>query len=121
ISTARGCCPRTGPTRRRCVRDERRCADSHRGRVVIYDLLIHPLLDFAFMRRALVACLALSVSAGPIGVFLVLRRMSLMGDAMSHAILPGAAVGFLLSGLSLWAMSVGGLVAALAVGLLARA
>jgi zinc/manganese transport system permease protein len=86
---------------------------------VLYDLLLQPLLDFAFMRRALVACLALSVSAGPIGVFLVLRRMSLMGDAMSHAILPGAAIGFLLAGLSLWAMSLGGLAAALTVALLA--
>jgi zinc/manganese transport system permease protein len=85
----------------------------------LYDLLLQPLLDFAFMRRALVACLALSVSAGPIGVFLVLRRMSLMGDAMSHAILPGAAIGFLLAGLSLWAMSLGGLAAALTVALLA--
>ena len=71
------------------------------------------------MRRALVACLALSISAGPIGVFLVLRRMSLMGDAMSHAILPGAAIGFLLAGVSLWAMSLGGLAAALIVALLA--
>lgn len=86
---------------------------------MLYDLLLQPLLDFAFMRRALVACLALSVSAGPIGVFLVLRRMSLMGDAMSHAILPGAAIGFLLAGLSLWAMSLGGLAAALLVALLA--
>jgi zinc/manganese transport system permease protein len=86
---------------------------------MLYDFLLQPLLDFAFMRRALVACLALSISAGPIGVFLVLRRMSLMGDAMSHAILPGAAIGFLLAGLSLWAMSVGGLVAALLVALLA--
>ena len=43
------------------------------------------------MRRALVGLLALSVGAPPIGVFLMLRRMSLMGDAMSHAILPGAA------------------------------
>ena len=86
---------------------------------MLYDLFLQPLFEFGFMRRALVACLALSVSAGPIGVFLVLRRMSLMGDAMSHAILPGAAVGFLLSGLSLWAMSVGGLFAALTVALLA--
>ena len=45
----------------------------------------------------------------PIGVFLMLRRMSLVGDAMAHAILPGAAVGFLLSGLSLFAMTAGGL------------
>lgn len=86
---------------------------------MLHDLLIQPLFEYGFMRRALVACLALSVSAGPIGVFLVLRRMSLMGDAMSHAILPGAAVGFLLSGLSLWAMSLGGLAAALTVALLA--
>jgi len=86
---------------------------------MLYDLFIQPLFEFGFMRRALVACLALSISAGPIGVFLVLRRMSLMGDAMSHAILPGAAIGFLLSGLSLWAMSLGGLAAALIVALLA--
>src|SRR6201996_1326624 len=70
------------------------------------------------MRRALVACLALSIGSGPIGVLLMLRRMSLVGDAMSHAILPGAAVGFLVSGLSLPAMGLGGMVAGLAVALL---
>ena len=88
---------------------------------LLYDHLVQPFLEFGFMRRALVACLALSISAGPIGVFLVLRRMSLMGDAMSHAILPGAALGFLVAGLSLWAMSLGGLVAALIVALAAGA
>ncbi|POR45007.1 MULTISPECIES: metal ABC transporter permease [unclassified Methylobacterium] len=71
------------------------------------------------MRRALVGCLALSLSAPPVGVFLMLRRMSLMSDAMSHAILPGAAVGFLVAGLSLPAMTLGGLVAGLAVALMA--
>jgi zinc/manganese transport system permease protein len=54
-------------------------------------------------------------------VFLTLRRMSLMSDAMSHAILPGAAAGFLVAGLSLPAMTLGGLVAGLAVALLAGA
>ncbi|MGU3536899.1 metal ABC transporter permease [Methylobacterium sp. A54F] len=78
-----------------------------------------PFVEFGFMRRALAGCLALSVSAPPIGVFLMLRRMSLMTDAMSHAILPGAAVGFLVAGLSLPAMSLGGLAAGLAVALLA--
>jgi len=81
-----------------------------------------PLLDpfaFGFMRRALVGCLALSLSAPPIGVFLMLRRMSLMSEAMSHAILPGAAAGFLVAGLSLPAMTLGGLVAGLVVALLA--
>jgi zinc/manganese transport system permease protein len=83
------------------------------------DLLTAPFLEFSFMRRALVGCLALSLGAPPIGVFLMLRRMSLMGDAMSHAILPGVAVGYLIAGFSLSIMSAGGLVAGLAVALLA--
>ncbi|WP_288581024.1 metal ABC transporter permease [uncultured Methylobacterium sp.] len=70
------------------------------------------------MRRALAGCVALSVGAAPVGVFLTLRRMSLMSEAMSHAILPGAAVGFLWAGLSLPAMTLGGLIAGLAVAML---
>ncbi|UEM07830.1 metal ABC transporter permease (plasmid) [Skermanella rosea] len=87
--------------------------------MTLYDLLFGPFLEFAFMRRALVACLALALGCGPVGVVLVLRRMSLVGDAMSHAVLPGAAVGFLTAGLSLWAMSAGGFLAGLAVAVLA--
>ena len=86
-----------------------------------YDILIAPFLEFDFIRRALVATLALSLGAAPIGVILMLRRMSLMGDAMAHAILPGAAVGFLVAGLNLFAMSIGGLIAGLLVALLAGA
>jgi len=82
------------------------------------DGVVAPFLDFAFMRRALLGCIAISIGATPIGVFLMLRRMSLTGDAMAHAILPGAAVGFLVSGLSLGAMTIGGLVAGMAVALL---
>jgi len=84
----------------------------------MYDLLIAPFTEFEFMRRALVGTLALAFSAGPIGVFLMLRRMSLVGDAMAHAILPGAAVGFLLSGLNLFAMTAGGLIAGVVVAVL---
>jgi zinc/manganese transport system permease protein len=85
----------------------------------LHDLLIAPFTEFAFMRRALIACIAISLSAGPIGAFMVLRRMSLMGDAMSHAVLPGVALGFLFFGLDLWPMAFGGLAASLAVALLA--
>ena len=80
---------------------------------------IAPFAEFEFMRRALAGTLALALGAGPIGVFLMLRRMSLVGDAMAHAILPGAAIGFLLSGLSLFAMTAGGLIAGFVVALLA--
>lgn len=82
-------------------------------------LLVEPFREFAFMRRALAAVLALSLGCGPIGVLLVLRRMALMGDALSHAVLPGAALGFLAAGLSLPAMSLGGFAAGLAVAALA--
>jgi zinc/manganese transport system permease protein len=84
----------------------------------MFDLLISPFSEFEFMRRALVGCLAISVSAAPIGVFLMLRRMSLTGDAMAHAILPGAAIGFLIAGLSIEAMTIGGIVAGCLVALL---
>jgi zinc/manganese transport system permease protein len=86
--------------------------------MILYDGLVQPFIEFGFMRRALVGAMALGLGSGPIGTLLVLRRMSLMGDAMSHAVLPGAAIGFLIGGLSLPAMSLGGLVAGLAVALL---
>jgi zinc/manganese transport system permease protein len=87
--------------------------------VSLYDALIVPFTEFEFMRRALAAIIALSLAGAPIGVFLMLRRMSLVGDAMAHAILPGAAIGFLLSGLNLFAMTTGGLIAGFAVAILA--
>lgn len=88
--------------------------------MTLHDAVIAPLADYGFMRRALVASLALSLGSGPVGVLLVLRRMSLTGDAMSHAVLPGAAIGFIAAGgLSLTAMSIGGIVAGLGVALLA--
>lgn len=88
---------------------------------MLYDLFIGPFAEFDFMRRALVGIVALSVSGAPIGVFLMLRRMSLTGDAMAHAILPGAAIGYLVAGFSLPAMTLGGLAAGFAVALAAGA
>jgi zinc/manganese transport system permease protein len=85
----------------------------------LYDALIAPFTEFEFMRRALAAVIALSLAGAPVGVFLMLRRMSLVGDAMAHAILPGAAIGFLLFGLNLLAMTAGGLIAGFTVAILA--
>jgi zinc/manganese transport system permease protein len=90
----------------------------------IFAVLIAPFADYAFMQRALLGGLLIAFSAGPIGVFLMLRRMSLTGDAMAHAILPGAALGFLIFGLQLIPMTLGGLIAgalvAAGAGLVAR-
>jgi len=84
---------------------------------MLYDALILPFTEFAFMQRALGGALMLSLSACPVGVFLMLRRMSLTGDAMAHAILPGAAAGFLMYGLEIVPMTIGGLMAGIVVAL----
>ena len=84
----------------------------------MWELVLEPFVEFGFMRRALGGCFALSLGSAPLGLFLMLRRMSLTGDAMAHAILPGAAVGYLLAGLSVFAMTAGGIVAGLTVALL---
>ncbi|MFN3548952.1 MAG: zinc ABC transporter permease AztB [Mesorhizobium sp.] len=81
------------------------------------DFLVSPFIEFAFMQRALLGAVLLSISSCPVGVFLMLRRMSLAGDAMAHAILPGAAVGYLLYGLAIVPMTIGGLIAGVVVAL----
>jgi zinc/manganese transport system permease protein len=84
--------------------------------------MIHWLIEpftLGFMRRALAGCIALSLAGPPLGVLLVLRRMSLTSDVLQHGILPGVALGALFGGLSLWTMGLGGVLAGLAVALLA--
>jgi len=85
----------------------------------LHEWLVAPFADFPFMARALVACLALALVCGPIGTLLVIRRMSLVGDAMAHALLPGAALAFLLCGLDLPALGFGAFAGGLAVAALA--
>jgi len=81
----------------------------------LIDLLIGPFETFGFMRVALVACFALALANGPIGTLLLMRRESLDGNVLSHAVMPGAALGFLYAGYSLAALTLGGLFAGLAV------
>src|SRR6516162_6004631 len=82
-------------------------------------LIVEPFETLAFMRAALVACLALALANGAVGTLLVLRRMSLDGDVLGHAVMPGAAVGFLYAGPSPAWLSLGGLASGLAVAALA--
>jgi zinc/manganese transport system permease protein len=82
---------------------------------MLHELLVAPFTEFAFMRRALAGALALAIAGPPLGVFLILRRLALTGDAVGHAILPGAALGYLVAGLSLGPMTIGGLAAGLIV------
>lgn len=81
-------------------------------------ILVEPFAAYGFMRSALVGLAALALANGPIGVLLLVRRMSLVGDVLSHAVMPGAALGFALAGYSLLALSAGGVVTGLAVAAL---
>ena len=74
-------------------------------------------LAFDFMQRALIATSVLSVSIAPVGAFLVLRRLSLAGEAMAHAIVPGIVIAFVIFGLSAISMITGGLIAGILVAL----
>ena len=84
----------------------------------LWATLIGPFSDYDFMRSALVACVALAMASGPLGTLLLLRRMGLVGDVLSHAVMPGAAVGFAVAGSALVVLSIGGLITGIAVVLL---
>ena len=80
--------------------------------------LISEMFSYAFMRRAFVVTTILSASVAPVGAFLVLRRLSLAGEAMAHAITPGVVIGFVTAGLSVISLLFGGLIAGLGVAVL---
>lgn len=83
------------------------------------DWLVAPFTDYPFMRRALAACIALAIGGAPLGIFMAMRRMTLVGDAMSHAIIPGVAAAFLIFGMSLWPMTIFGMVTGIIVAMAA--
>lgn len=85
----------------------------------MWDFFITPFITFPFMQRALLASLMVAISSGIVGSFLVMRRMSLVGDALSHGILPGIALGFMFYGFNLVAMGIGGVIAGALIALLA--
>jgi hypothetical protein len=62
---------------------------------MMHALLIAPFETLGFMRAALVACAALALANGAVGTLLVLRRTSLAGDVLGHAVMPGRRSGTL--------------------------
>ena len=62
----------------------------------MFSEFIDGLLNFHFLQNALITALVIGIVGGAVGCFIILRGMSLMGDAISHAVLPGVAVSFIL-------------------------
>ena len=86
----------------------------------LHAVLLAPFETLGFMRTALAACFVLALANAAVGTLLVLRRMSLDADVLGHAVMPGAAIGFLYGGPSPTFLSLGGLLSGLAVATLAR-
>lgn len=61
----------------------------------MFQTFISGLVEYQFLRNALVTSVAIGIVAGAIGCFIILRGMSLMGDAISHAVLPGVALSYI--------------------------
>lgn len=77
----------------------------------MFEIFIEPFIEFEFMQKALMGCFFLSLSAPLLGLFLILKKLSLTGDAISHAILPGVAIGYAVAGMSVTVMTLGGFIA----------
>ena len=62
----------------------------------MFSEFIDGLLNFHFLQNALITAIVIGIVGGAVGCFIILRGMSLMGDAISHAVLPGVAISFIL-------------------------
>jgi len=85
------------------------------------DLLNRYILDplsYEFIQRALIASITIGISCGLIGTYIMLRRMSLIGDALAHAVLPGVVVSFMVAGKSEIALFIGAVVSGIVTVLL---
>jgi len=82
----------------------------------LHDILLAP-FSYEFMRRGVLSAFLLGISGGLLGCVLILRRLALMGDALSHSLLPGVAAAWLLFGTSTAALFFGGLAAGLLTAL----
>ena len=74
---------------------------------------------YDFLQSALITAIMVGIMSGLIGSFIILRGMSLMGDAISHAVLPGVAVAYMLGINVMIGASVFGIIAALLIGFVA--
>lgn len=80
---------------------------------------LEALTTYNFLQNALITAILVGVMSGIIGSFIILRGMSLMGDAISHAVLPGVAIAYMLGINILIGASIFGILAALLIGFVA--
>lgn len=79
---------------------------------------IHDLMAYEFLQRAFVTSIIVGIICGVIGCFIVLRGMALMGDAISHAVLPGVAISYMLGINYFYGAVVSGILTAVGIGVI---
>ena len=82
-----------------------------------FNFLIEP-FQYEFIHRALIAAIITGISSGLIGSYIMLRRMSLLGDALAHAVLPGVVIGFMIAGKGQVAIFIGAVISGIVTVLL---
>ncbi|MBP6178848.1 MAG: metal ABC transporter permease [Anaerolineales bacterium] len=87
------------------------------------DWLVEP-LKYEFMQRGMIAAVIVGIVCAVVGTYVVLRGMAFFGDALAHTILPGIAVGYLITGgardtLFWWALGTA-VIAALGIGAISK-
>ena len=78
---------------------------------------IADIMNYGFLQKALFTSIMVGIIFGVIGCFIVLRGLALMGDAISHAVLPGVAISYMLSINFFYGAVVTGMIAAVSIGL----
>lgn len=83
-------------------------------------IFFNDLLVYDFLQKALITSVMVGIISGIIGSFIVLRGMSLMGDAISHAVLPGVAISYMLGISYFYGAVVAGVLAAIGMGAISQ-
>lgn len=81
---------------------------------------INGLMTYEFLQKALITSIMVGIICGVIGCFIVLRGMALMGDAISHAVLPGVAISYMLGINFFYGAVVTGVLTSLGIGLISQ-
>ncbi|EJU2660035.1 metal ABC transporter permease [Listeria monocytogenes] len=79
-------------------------------------LFLEGLMQYSFLQKALITSVTVGIVSGVIGSFIILRGMSLMGDAISHAVLPGVAISYMMGMNFFIGAATFGIAAALGIG-----
>src|SRR3990170_5300654 len=113
--------PRSSATTRSCVAPTVATDPAVRStsRTSTMPDLLEP-LQYAFVQRALIAAVLVALVCASVGVFVVLRGLAFLGDAIAHAAFPGVVIAFLLKLNIVLGGSVAAVLSALAIGAVAR-